>query len=65
MYYEDEYEFTTPDGQKKSAQSIDDYVTVRYVSPYNLFTLASTNKGNNRMMFERRLIPSKYVRREY
>lgn len=65
MYYEDEYEYTTPDWQKKSAQSIDDYVTVRYVSPYNLFTLASTNKGNNRMMFERRLIPSKYVRREY
>lgn len=65
MYYEDEYEFMTTDGQKKSAQTVDDYVTVRYVSPYNLFTLASTNKGNNRMMFERRLIPSKYVRREY
>lgn len=65
MYYEDEYEFTTPDWQKKTAQSVDDYVTVRYVSPYNLFTLASTNRINNRMMFERRLIPSKYVRREY
>ena len=65
VYYEDEYEFTTPDWQKKTAQSIDDYVTVRYVSPYNLFTLASTNRLNNRMMFERRLIPSKYVRREY
>lgn len=65
MYYEDEYEYMTTDWQKKTSKAVDDYVTVRYVSPYNLFTLASTNKGNNRMMFERRLIPSKYVRREY
>lgn len=65
MYYEDEFEYINLNGQKVKWKSVEDYTTVRYVSPYNLFTLASTNRGNNRMMFERRLIPSKYVRREY
>lgn len=65
MYYEDEFEYINLEWKKVKWTSVDDYVTVRYVSPYNLFTLASTNKQNNRMMFERRLIPSKYVRREY
>lgn len=65
MYYEDEFEFMTTKGEKKTSQTVDDYVTVRYVSPYNLFTMSSSNKINNRMMFERRLIPSKYVRKEY
>lgn len=65
MYYEDEFEFMTTKGERKTSQTVDDYVTVRYVSPYNLFTMSSSNKINNRMMFERRLIPSKYVRKEY
>lgn len=65
LYYEDEYEYMTTDWKKQTSQTVDDYVTVRYVSPYNLFTMSSSNKLNNRMMFERRLIPSKYVRREY
>ena len=65
MYYEDEFEYMTTKGEKKVSQTVDDYVTVRYVSPYNLFTMSSSNKTNNRMMFERRLIPSKYVRKEY
>lgn len=65
MYYEDEFEYMTTKGEKKKSQTVDDYVTVRYVSPYNLFTMSSSNKTNNRMMFERRLIPSKYVRKEY
>ena len=65
MYYEDEFEYMTLDWKKETSKLIDDYVTVRYVSPYNLFTMSSSNKTNNRMMFERRLIPAKYVRREY
>lgn len=65
MYYEDEFEYMTLDWRKETSKVIDDYVTVRYVSPYNLFTMSSSNKTNNRMMFERRLIPAKYVRREY
>lgn len=65
MYYEDEFEYMTLDWRKEASKVIDDYVTVRYVSPYNLFTMSSSNKTNNRMMFERRLIPAKYVRREY
>lgn len=65
MYYEDEFEYMTTDWKKQTSKTTDDYVTVRYVSPYNLFTMSSSNKTNNRMMFERRLIPSKYVRREY
>lgn len=65
MYYEDEFEYTSVEWKKLTSKSIDDYVTVRYVSPYNLFTMSSSNSLNNRMIFERRLIPSKYVRREY
>lgn len=65
MYYEDEFEYMTTDWKKQISKTTDDYVTARYVSPYNLFTMSSSNKTNNRMMFERRLIPSKYVRREY
>ena len=44
---------------------MDDYGASRYVSLYNLFSLASTNKSNNRMMFERKLVPSTEIEKEY
>lgn len=65
IYYQEEYSYLDNKGKVQKWSYVDDYATARYVSPYNIFTMSSSNRLNNRMIFERRLIPITKVKREY
>lgn len=65
VYFNEAIKYIDNNGQKKEIQDKTDYVSARYVSPYNIFSMASTNYANNRMLFERRLVPSTKLLKEY
>jgi len=65
IYKENIVEYMNKDGKKQTIKTMDDYGTSRYVSLYNFFTMSSSGHNNNRMVFERKLIPSTMFEKEY
>lgn len=65
IYKKNKVEYLDKDGKKQTMEVIDDYWASRYVSLYNFFTMASSWYNNNRMVFERKLIPSTMIEKEY
>lgn len=64
-YTSKDYTYLAKDGKTKTVKDVDDYPFIRYVSPFNLFTVGWYNNLNTRFHVERRIIPIQKLEDEY
>jgi len=64
-YTKKKYTYLGKNGKKETVEDVDDYPYIRYVSPYNTFTIWGYNNLNTRFDVERRIIPIQKLEDEY